>query len=193
VSTGETAERIATAARTILFADGAAAVSMRRVADAVGITPMAIYSHYPNRDALLRAVADASFLEVAAGWGQRAKSGDLRAWAFGLLDDLLDFALGQPHLYRFLMADRRESARLFPDDFRNGGSPTFNPILRLVEQGMREGLLRQDDPLEVALIFTSSAQGLIQLYLGGRIGLSEQDFRALCARTTGRILDGLET
>jgi AcrR family transcriptional regulator len=193
MSTGGTSERIAAAAKSILLTEGAAAVSMRRVAEAVGITPMAIYSHYPNREALLRAVADASFLEVAGGWGQRAKTGDLRARTFGLLEDLLDFALGQPHLYHFLLADRRESARRFPDDFRNGGSPTFTPILELVELGMREGLLRRDDPLEVALIFTSSAQGLIQLYLSGRIGLSEKDFRALCARTTGRILDGLET
>ncbi|NGY63309.1 TetR/AcrR family transcriptional regulator [Lentzea sp. NEAU-D13] len=193
MGTGGTAERIASAARAILLAEGAAAVSMRRVADAVGITPMAIYSHYPNRDALLRAVADASFLEVAGNWGRRAETSDLRARVFGLLDDLLDFALGQPHLYNFLIADRRESARRFPDDFRDGGSPTFSPILALVDLGMREGLLRRDDPLEVALIFTSSAQGLIQLYLSGRIGLSEKDFRALCARTVGRILDGLET
>lgn len=193
MSTGGTAERIASAARAILFAEGAAAVSMRRVAEAAGITPMAIYSHYPNRNALLRAVADASFLEVARNWGQRAKTGDLRARTFGLLEDLLDFALGRPHLYNFLLADRRESARRFPDDFRNRSSPTFTPILELVELGMREGRLRQDDPLEVALIFTSSTQGLIQLYLGGRIGLSEKDFRALCARTAGRILDGLET
>jgi AcrR family transcriptional regulator len=56
-----TAERIAAEASAILRAEGADAVSMRRVASAVGITPMAIYRHFPNREALLRAVA-------ARGW-----------------------------------------------------------------------------------------------------------------------------
>jgi AcrR family transcriptional regulator len=56
-----TADRIAAEASAILRAEGADAVSMRRVASAVGITPMAIYRHFPNREALLRAVA-------ARGW-----------------------------------------------------------------------------------------------------------------------------
>lgn len=193
MNAGGTAARIASAARAILLEEGAAAVSMRRVAVAAGITPMAIYSHFPNRDALLRAVADASFHELSKNWGRRAPRGDFRARFDGLLEDFLDFALGTPHLYSFLIADRRDQARRFPDDFRDDRSPTFTPVVELVELGMREGLLRQDDPLEVALIFTSCTQGLIQLYLGGRIGLSEQDFRALCARTVGRIRDGLET
>jgi AcrR family transcriptional regulator len=46
-------ERIADAALSILEAKGPQAVTMRQVAEAVGITPMAIYYHFPNREALL--------------------------------------------------------------------------------------------------------------------------------------------
>ena len=53
-----TAGRIIEAARAIVTEEGAEAVSMRRVATAAGITPMAIYRHFADRDALLRAVAD---------------------------------------------------------------------------------------------------------------------------------------
>jgi hypothetical protein len=52
-------------------------------------------------------------------------------------------------------------------------------------------LLKADDPLEVTLAITMSVVGLVQLYHGGRVNLSEQDFRELCRRTTGRILDGV--
>jgi DNA-binding transcriptional regulator YbjK len=48
-----TASRIAAAARRLLDKEGTEAVTMRRVAAAVGVTPMAIYRHYPDRASLL--------------------------------------------------------------------------------------------------------------------------------------------
>ncbi|QFY08141.1 TetR family transcriptional regulator [Nonomuraea phyllanthi] len=190
MSTSSTAEKIADAAQAILVGEGAAAVTMRRVADMVGVSPMAAYKHYPSRQALLDAVADRAFRELAGGWGRRAPDGPWEDRALGLMEDFLDFALGRPHLYRFLMTDRRERARRFPDDFEAGGSP-FGMLVVVVEEGMRAGVVRQDDPLEVSLAMTSSVQGLVQLYLGGRIGLEEDDFRRLCERTARRVLDGV--
>ncbi|MET7332612.1 TetR/AcrR family transcriptional regulator [Nonomuraea sp. NPDC005650] len=186
-----TSERIAEAARDILVGEGSEAVTMRRVADAVGITAMAIYKHYPNRQALLRTVVDRTFQDLAASWGHRVAGGDWEDRVFGLLDDFLDFALGAPHLYTYLMTERRELARRFPDDFATGDSLAFGHLVILVEEGMRAGHLREDDPLEVTLALTSSVQGLVQLHLGGRIGLPEEEFRALCRRTAGRVLNGV--
>lgn len=187
-----TAERIAAAALAILSAEGAEAVTMRRVAARAGLTPMAAYRHYPNREALLRAVAHAGFARVAESWHRR-EHGDPEARMRAMLNDFLDFALGEPHLYRFLLTDRRDQARRFPDDFHNDESPTFGPIHRAVQDWMRDGLLRTDDPLEVTLVLTASVQGLVLLYLNGRIGLEEDDFRRLCGRTVTRILHGIQS
>ncbi|SFI49344.1 transcriptional regulator, TetR family [Streptosporangium canum] len=186
-----TTEKIAEVARDILIHEGAEAVSMRRVAGIVGITPMAIYRHYPNRQALLQAVADATLRELAENWGARAEAGDWQARLIGLMHDFLDFALGSPHLYRFVMTDQHEQARHFPDDFKSGGSPAFERIVSIIEDGMAAGILRTDVPLEAALALTSATQGLVQLYLGGRIGLDEIAFRELCERNVRRILNGL--
>ncbi|MEV6846717.1 TetR/AcrR family transcriptional regulator [Actinoplanes sp. NPDC051411] len=189
----DAAERIAAAALAILLREGAGAVTMRRVAADAGLTTMASYRHYPNRDALLRAVADAAFADLSEQWGKRKRKPDFESRLYGLLDDFLDFALGQPALYLFLITDRREGVRRFPEDFRAGESPAFTPVLEVIEQGMREGTLRQDDPVEVTLAITTPAMGLVQLYLGGRMSLSEEDFRGLCRRTVERALDGVAT
>lgn len=61
-----TADRILRHARRILDRHGAEAVTMRAVAKAVGITPMALYRHFPDRDGLLNAIADQGFAEFAA-------------------------------------------------------------------------------------------------------------------------------
>ncbi|MEO6089759.1 MAG: TetR/AcrR family transcriptional regulator [Umezawaea sp.] len=187
-----TTSRIASAALRILVEEGSAAVTMRRVATAVGVTPMAIYKHYPSRQALLTTVADEAFREIGSTWEKHAPDGDLKVRIQGMLTNFLDFALGKPNLYAFLLTDRREHARRFPDDFTDGRSPTFSPIFDVVQQCMRDGILRVDDPVEVTLALTASTQGLVQLYLGGRIGLPEAEFRELCLRTVWRIFDGIK-
>lgn len=185
------ADRIAEAALEILVTEGAESVTMRRVATAAGVTAMATYKHFANREALLRAVAGAAYREVAETWDRRSGEAGFEARLMRLSDDLLDFALGKPHLYAFLIADRRPEQNRFPEDFKAGGSPAFTPVIEVVEQGIREGELRDGDPLEMTLAITAAAQGLIQMYLSGRVGLPEDEFRALFRRTVTRILDGL--
>lgn len=185
-----TRDRIIEAARTILLAEGAGAVSMRRVAAIVGVTPMAIYRHFADRDALLKSVADASFAEIARRWVDKPRQGDLDARVREMLDDHLDFALGQPRLYDFVFTELRHDARRFPDDFRAGRSPTLNLVADAISDGMRQGVLRRDDEWEIALSVAALLHGLVALYRGRRIGLSEQEFRALCHRAVGRVVDG---
>ncbi|CCH30799.1 TetR/AcrR family transcriptional regulator [Actinosynnema sp. NPDC047251] len=188
---GTTAGRMASAALAILLDEGAQAVTMRRVAADVGVTPMATYRHYPNREALLRTAVDNAVAELTREWGRGHEGLDFPARLDRLTDDFLDFALGKPHLYRYVVTERREEARRFPEDFRTGGSPSFRPVFEAVEQAVRAGVLRADDPLETTLALTTPVMGLVQLYHGDRISMSANDFRALCKRTTGRVLDGL--
>lgn len=187
----DTGERVAAAALSILLEEGAQAVTMRRVAAEAGVTTMATYRHFPNRETLLRSVVDNAVADVTRDWGKRATEGTFEQRFFGLQKDFLDFALGKPNLYTYLVTERRETVLHFPEDFRAGESPAFAPVFDVVAQGMRDGVLEADDPLEVTLALTMAVVGLVQLYHGGRVNLSEEDFRALCERTTGRILDGL--
>ncbi|ADB51813.1 transcriptional regulator, TetR family [Conexibacter woesei DSM 14684] len=71
------------AALACVDAQGAEAVSMRRVADTLGVTPMALYNHVADKRALLDGVADLVAREIAlpppeAPWERRLR-GTLRA------------------------------------------------------------------------------------------------------------------
>lgn len=187
----DTAARLRAAARTILVAEGAAAVSIRRVATEVGVTPMATYRHYANREALLGAVAEECFAELTERWAAGEVVEDPLSRLMELLDAYLDFALETPHLYTFLVVDRRAEALTYPEDFRTGQSASFGRLMEAVGHGMLTGVFRTDDLVEVAMTLSSQVQGLVQLYLSGRIALPEQDFRALVHRCIWRILNGL--
>jgi len=187
----DTAARLRAAAHEILVAEGAPAVSIRRVATEAGVTPMATYRHYANREALLSAVAEESFAALAERWAAPATLEDPLTRLYALLDEYLDFALGSPHLYTFLIVDRRDEARRYPEDFRAGQSVAFERLMAAVGHGMLTKAFRTDDLVEAAMTLTAEVQGLVQLYLSGRIALPEKDFRELVHRCVGRVLNGL--
>lgn len=187
----DTAARLRAAARRILVAEGADAVSVRRVTAEVGVTPMAAYRHYASREALLTAVAGEEFAALAERWAAPPAPQEPMTRLYSLLDEYLDFALGVPHLYRFLIVDRREEARRYPDDFQAGQSAAFTRLMAAVEDLMTTGEFRADDLVEVSLTLTAQVQGLVQLYLSGRMALAEKDFRALCHRCVERTVNGL--
>ncbi len=187
----ETATRILAVAADLLETSGTEAVTMRKIAAKVGVTPMALYRHFNDREALLAALADDSFTRLGAEWSEVAWSGDPNDDLDTALGRYLDFAMARPRLYAFLFMDRRDEARRFPEDFTNHASPTLRLIEEALAAGMRSGRLRDDDPLECALLIAAELQGLVAMYLGGRIAMTQPDLRSLCAQQLRRVLRGL--
>lgn len=179
------------AAREILDKEGLAAVAMRPVAERVGVTPMAIYRHFTDRASLLNAVADEGFHEIASRLRTLRLNGSVEQRLLQLGNVFLDTALQFPNLYELMFLVPREGARVYPMDFKARRSPTFNPTVNILEEGMRAGELLPDDPIEIAFELSALSHGLIVLYLGGRVAQSDKQFRKLYQRSFRRYLNGL--
>jgi AcrR family transcriptional regulator len=188
----ETAERIAEITIRILEKEGEEAVSMRRVAQAVGITPMAIYHYFPNREALLHFVVDREFLKFADTILARPARGSHEARLLSSMDSYMDYAFAQPRIFNYIFSQPRPSARRYPEDFRASRSPTLNLIANTVSSAMDAGYLRRDDSWEVAFELWAHVHGYIALYQGGRFSLNETEFRALVRRSLRRLIHGLK-
>jgi AcrR family transcriptional regulator len=164
---------------------------MRRVAEAVGITAMAVYRHYPNRAGLLNALADEGFAELTLRLESLRTSGDMTKRLERVMDVFLDHALERPRLFELMFLKPREGARRFPEDFRAGRSLTANPSEVILREGMEAGVLREDDVWEIVFEMGALLQGLIMLYLGGRTSMSEKEFRKFCRRSFERYMHGI--
>lgn len=192
MSSSDTAFSILAAARLLLDEGGASAVSMRKVAEKVGVTAMAIYRYFPDRDSLLNAVAGQGFAEMSEAVLTKVPPGPVRRRMDAVLEIHLDFALSHPHLYELMFLARRPGARQFPHDFEAGLSPTANLFAEILRQGVAEGLFRGgEDIWEITFETGALIQGLVMLYLGGRIDLDVEEFRALVRRSIGRYVDGI--
>jgi AcrR family transcriptional regulator len=186
-----TSEKIANAARLLLDQEGPQGVTMRKVAGAVGLTPMALYRHYPNRDALLNAIADSGFMQLAATLADLRLKGKTERRLLTILDVFIDHAFETPRLFELMFLTRREGARQFPEDFKMRRSPTANVSADVIAHAMKIGDLRKDDVWEIVFEAGALMQGLILLYLGGRMAMSPAEFRAFCHRSFRRYLHGL--
>jgi AcrR family transcriptional regulator len=186
-----TTHRIASAARVLLDQDGVEGVTMRRVATAVGMTPMALYRHYPNRDGLLNALADTGFQELGAKLAGLRLKGKHEKQLMRIVDVFLNHAFDNPRLFELMFFAKREGARQFPEDFRARRSPTANPSADVLAEGMEAGYFRKDDVWEIVFECGALMQGMIMLYLGGRMAMSPAEFRAFCHRSFGRYFHGI--
>jgi AcrR family transcriptional regulator len=186
-----TSERIAEAALLILEGEGPEAVSMRRVAEAVGITPMAIYHHFPNREALLNSITDREFAKFLGYIQRRIVSGSHQRRLISAMEAYIDYALDRPRIFDYVFSQSRPAARRYPEDFRQRRSPTLNPLADQVADAMASGWMKKDDIWEVALELWAVTHGYVVLNRAGRFSLEEKKFRALVRRALRRVIHGL--
>jgi AcrR family transcriptional regulator len=191
VTANSTASKIASAARRLLIQDGAEAVTMRRVAAAVGVTPMAIYRYYPDRASLLNALADEGFKELAARLAVKKFSGGVAARLMNMMDIYLEHALQNPRLFELMFLKPRHGARSYPRDFKAGRSPTASLLAEVVQRGMDSGYFHKGDAWEIVFEMGALSHGLLLLYFGGRMAVPPAYFRAFYRRCFRRFMHGI--
>ena len=150
---------------------------------------MAIYKHFPSRNALLQAATSTEYKRVA-GYFRRANARKNIEGLRGMLG-YLDYAIDHTNLFLYMFSSARRGAYVFPAELNAGKSPTMNTLHAVVKDLMLGGILRKDDVHEVSLAIWAHAHGLIMLYLAGRIDLPRKQFRDLYLRSLNRLVSGL--
>jgi AcrR family transcriptional regulator len=187
----ETRAAILAAAMRLLERGGQEAVTMRRVAKAVGVTAMAIYHHFPDRDSLLRALRDVESERIGALFDRLPARGAPVRRLRRMAESYIDYAFVRPRLFAFIFLRDRPDVRRFPADFRDRRSPILNRVADTVAEAMLAGALRKDDFWEVAVDLWAFVHGHLALYRSGRFAYSESEFQAFFRRSLNRFLKGL--
>lgn len=97
------AREILAAARELVDHEGLQALSMRNLAERIGIRAASIYKHFESKDALEAALISQGFEEQAIAYEAALEASDEPVAA--MAEAYRDFAGRHPHLYR-LMYDR---------------------------------------------------------------------------------------
>ena len=159
-------EILAAAERLLLRTGDQAAVSIRAIADEVGVTPPSIYLHFADKAELLFAVSERNFTRL----GER-----LAEAVAGATDPLevlahagrayIAFGLENPEHYRIMFMTKLEPE--YGDDHheRMMSSASFDLLVRVVADAIQAGRLRHGDPVRVAASLWASVHGVTSVLL----------------------------
>src|SRR5580658_5794999 len=145
-----TKDRIFSAAKTILDREGILNLTIRKVAACAGVSPMALYRHFADKDALLNALVE----DGLAAWEKIVRSiaaRDPMEWLNALLEAYMHFALKQPHRFDAAFFLAASNARQYPGDFAAGRSPVTAMIMVRIDQARAEGRVGVNPALEIVL------------------------------------------
>ncbi len=107
-------EQIVAAARELLDSEGPQALSMRRVADALGMRAPSLYKHVPDKGALEAELISEGFEEIGVRFGAVVAAAPPGGALAALGAAYRAFAGERPHLYRLMTAGPLDRERLVP-------------------------------------------------------------------------------
>jgi AcrR family transcriptional regulator len=94
-----TPREVADAALKLIVAEGEGALTMRRLGEVLGVQAMALYNHFPNKEAILDAVTGLALARLPQPPGKGSWKSRIKAIAHGFRG----MALEHPNLFRVAM------------------------------------------------------------------------------------------
>jgi AcrR family transcriptional regulator len=164
-------ELIAAAAALLDETGDPDAVTVRRVASAVGVAPTALYLHFADRAELMVAVIEERFAEFARTIDAADPGGDPLEGLLLRGEAYVTFALEHPGHYRALFFTGYRAAAERPDlvaRCQAAGAPAFLALVEAVKRCQDADRLHGDDPMPVAVGLWSLVHGYADLARGGR-------------------------
>ena len=152
----------------ILEKEGVEALRLREVARRAGVSHNAPYRHFPQREALLAALAAEGFEWLGAAQRKAAEAGGLR----GMGEAYVSFALAHPQRFRLMFGGQIPIAR--HARLREVATRTFDGLSGALAAGVPEAQGARD----ASLAAWALVHGLAQLLLGDRIAATARQGRA---------------
>jgi AcrR family transcriptional regulator len=193
----EQAVALLVAAATSVLADkGPTELKVRSVAEAAGVTTMAVYHHLGGLPELVNAVIDKGFHDLGDAFLAAPASKDPVTSLFSMALAARRFASANPHLYdlMFGLSTRGSYRPLGTDDHGRADNfaKAYTYLVDACDQLLRSGRVRADaDPEAIATQLWSAVHGFITLELGDHLARFRDPVRQILQPMMTNIAVGL--
>ena len=184
------------AAKRLFLTEGFERATIRKIAASVGVSSAALYLYFPDKDAILRAIAESTFDTLLARLeeSQRQADTDLERLRAGLRA-YVAFGLAHPDGYRLtflakMMASCGPGRPADPPDHLPAADRSFDLMVNGIGRLMQAGVFRSADPVLTAEAVWASLHGVTTLLLDQREHL-ESDTDALVTAVIDMVVRGL--
>jgi AcrR family transcriptional regulator len=177
------------ALRTIQ-AEGVRGLTLRGVAERLGVSRTALYRHFTDKKALLAEVAREGFrtfrLELVEAW-ERGGGGRQAFEDMGLA--YVRFAVANPSHYRVMFGGFVVVAA--DAALQQEAAGAFQALVDAIVSLQQQGLMRADDPLQLARFIWALVHGVAMLIIDAVLHGPGVDAEALARFAVRRVFDGV--
>jgi AcrR family transcriptional regulator len=180
-------ERLLDAAERLFAEHGTEAVTIRQLAQAIGVSPMTPYRYFKDKDAILAAARARAFDRHAEALEQAYETshgGDPLARSEVVGMAYVRFALENPEAYKLMFDIKQPSAWDYPD-LRRAGERSRATMTRHVGDLVAAGMLKGDPGL-IGHLYWSAVHGPLMLHFSGLL-LPEYGVLTLIERLTDAV------
>lgn len=175
----------------VIEAQGVEGLTLRAVGKMLGVSRTALYRHFVDKAALLAAVAREGFrtlrLELLAAWD---KGGRGRQGFEAMGEAYVRFAVAHPSHYRVMFGGFLASGVTDPDLMAEA-SGAFQVLVDALVAQQQAGLVRRDEPLQLARFIWAIVHGIARLAIDGQLHGSRADAEALTRYAINRVRTGI--
>jgi AcrR family transcriptional regulator len=160
--------RLVDEAARILVDQGPAGLSLRKLAAAVGVSTMPVYTLFGDKQGLLAAMHREGFRRLGAALDAVPRTGEPLSDVVALGLAYRQAALASPHLYGLMFG--RVAPGFSPDPAdREAADQTYRPLVDGVARCQAAGVFAGDDPERIALHLWAVAHGMVSLEMNGQL------------------------
>ncbi|HET7434544.1 MAG TPA: TetR/AcrR family transcriptional regulator [Thermoanaerobaculia bacterium] len=155
------------AARELFASDGYEAVTMRRIAEKIEYSPTAIYFHFRDKDALVRALCDHDFLQLAQQFAEVATIEDPLEKLTRTGMAYLRFGLEYPNHYRLMFMTPHPPLSPEESEVKHGNpeEDAYAFLKSIVDEAIAKGIFHESDAELVSQIVWAGVHGVISLQI----------------------------
>lgn len=177
-------------ALAMLAADQNWTFTLREVARRTGVSHAAPYKHFRDKEALLRELARIGFvrLEKTMTEAMRPDLPSTRAQFMAAAQAYIGFACQNPGLYRLMFSS--DADKTIDPQLHDAAMSTFEILLRLLENGQRDGSFRTVAMSAQAAASWGQVHGLAMLAISNQL-LEEKVGSAPVPAALDVLLDGI--
>jgi AcrR family transcriptional regulator len=172
-------EQLIQAGIRLLERDGLSALSVRNVAEEIGTSTMAVYTHFGGMNGLIDAIAGEAFVRFTHALTDVAQTDDPVADFFVMGAAYRRFALANPQRYQLIFGIASPASITgYRTDLTVTGSATdradwavsFDALRNAVRRMIAAGRIRDDGELAIAGRMWSLSHGAVMLEMAGFFG-----------------------
>jgi AcrR family transcriptional regulator len=187
---GDLRDELLRQALALILEKGAESLTLRAVARGAGVSHTAPYRHFPDKAALIIAVADEGFRQLTESL-REATVGDtpLERFLKGA-QAYIQFAVSHPAHYRVMFGPAVVGLGQGPMQLESANE-AFAVLLETIVDAQQSGVIKEGDPLHLGVVVWSTVHGAAALMINGLIREENVDPEIVSAHVASTIFEGL--